>query len=264
MGERTFCAMIELLTRADDAGSSRSANRAIREACLDGICRNLGLMAPAPAIDDAAVVLRDLPGVDIGVHATVTSEWEAPRWGPLLGDQSHPGLRLEDGCFPQTTQALREREVPPEAILAEVKAQIAKIRSLGFDPSYLDEHMGFGWLPGLEAALAELARKEGLVYRRDLDGLPRSEAPVGAESGRPENFLRSLEAARPGLYLVVAHPCYDDEETRGIVNPSHQPGFHGPDRDGQRRMYTDPRVRDWVNDPSNNVRLVRYRELAGR
>ncbi|MFW5846452.1 MAG: ChbG/HpnK family deacetylase, partial [Planctomycetota bacterium] len=39
-----------LITRSDDAGTFRSANRAIRATCTEGMCRNISLMAPCPAI----------------------------------------------------------------------------------------------------------------------------------------------------------------------------------------------------------------------
>ena len=74
---------IRLVTRADDAGSSLSANRAIRETCVAGMVRNVSLMAPCAHIADAAAQLRDLPGIALGMHVTLNGEWDAPRWSPL-------------------------------------------------------------------------------------------------------------------------------------------------------------------------------------
>lgn len=46
--------MKRLIIRADDAGSSRSANNAIFECASRGLVRNVSLMAPGPFIHDSA------------------------------------------------------------------------------------------------------------------------------------------------------------------------------------------------------------------
>ncbi|HAA77607.1 TPA: hypothetical protein DCE37_21050 [Candidatus Latescibacteria bacterium] len=38
--------MIRLITRGDDAGSNVTTNRAIRDACVNGVLRNVSLMVP--------------------------------------------------------------------------------------------------------------------------------------------------------------------------------------------------------------------------
>lgn len=62
-----------LVTRADDAGSSRSANRAIHQTATQGIARNISLMACGPQIEDAAKSLCDLDGVDFGLHVCLST-----------------------------------------------------------------------------------------------------------------------------------------------------------------------------------------------
>ena len=62
-----------LIVNCDDLGSSRSANVAVYEALRDGIATSATLMVPCPWARDAAAMYR---GEDVGVHLTLTSEWD--------------------------------------------------------------------------------------------------------------------------------------------------------------------------------------------
>jgi hypothetical protein len=234
-----------LVTRADDAGSSRSANRAIREACVAGLARNVSLMAPCPHIADAAAVLRDLPGVCFGMHVTLNCEWETPRWGPLSPAPSVPSLVEADG------------------MMVEVAAQLAHLRALGFRLSYLDQHMGVGWVCGLGERLSAFAAREGLIDAdRVVRGLP--EAPTPASPGADQHvddLIARLAASPPGTFLALGHPCYDDAEMALVHGAGASAGEVGRDRDGQRRMFLDPRVR--AAFAQHHVAAITYAEAVG-
>ncbi len=136
---------IQLVTRGDDAGSSQSANRAIFEAAQAGTLRNISLMAPGPCFEDAAKVLCALPHVDFGLHVTLNSEWDAPRWGPISRRDEVSSLLDVDGNFTREPKVLFERDADADEMLREVEAQLHRAREAGFSISYLDEHMGVGW-----------------------------------------------------------------------------------------------------------------------
>jgi len=42
------------------------------------------------------------------------------------------------------------------------------------------------------------------------------------------------------VYLLVEHPCYDDEEMRAVGRDADSAGSEGANRDLQRRHFTDP------------------------
>ena len=67
---------ISIVTRGDDAGSCVAANRGVEEAARFGVMRNASVMACGPALDDAAERLRRIPGLCIGLHLTLASEWD--------------------------------------------------------------------------------------------------------------------------------------------------------------------------------------------
>jgi predicted glycoside hydrolase/deacetylase ChbG (UPF0249 family) len=212
-----------LIVRADDAGSASSANRAILAAVRARSVTAVGFMAPGPAFDDAVAVLGGaLDGVDIGVHATLNSEWDGVRWGPLRGRQRAASLVRADGSFLPHPGATQERLVLDEAV-AEIRAQIAAIRSAGLHPDYLDTHMGFDRLPRLGEALAEIAADEGLRF------VARTPAalPVGCDfrGGSPESlWLDAARAAAPGVHQLIVHPGIDAVELQACWNAAVKPG----------------------------------------
>ena len=233
-----------LITRGDDAGSACSANLAIREAFERGILRNASVMACAPRVEHAAATLSDLDGLCIGLHVTLTSEWTRPRWGSVLPPDRVPSLLDADNCFPANGVTLHERGPDLGEMVAEVEAQLARLRELGFRVEYMDQHMGIGWLPGLGEALRELCAREGLIEtcgRFTRHGLPAVE---GKSDDFVEQFAARLRVAPPETYVIIGHPAYDDAEMQAFESRSNPPGHVAARRDAQRRMFLAPNILD--------------------
>ena len=72
-----------LLIRADDIGSSHAANVACIECYRNGIVRSVELMVPCGWFPEAVKMLNENPGLDVGVHLVLTSEWDNMKWRPL-------------------------------------------------------------------------------------------------------------------------------------------------------------------------------------
>ena len=254
--------MIRLVTRADDAGSFVSANKAIRAAFERGILRNTSVLATGPALEDAAE--RLLPpsgkggGLCFGLHATVTAEWEEPRWGPVLPREQVPTILDEDGMLHRQTAPLHEKDASPKEMLAEVAAQLERLRSLGFDVKYVDTHMGFAWLQGMEEGVPDLARREGLIYRPPVDRLPKVEG-MSDSGDRASGLLAALGRAESGTYLVVGHPAFDDEEMRKVHGSGHEPGEIARARDAERLMFMREDVVKYCGE--SGVLPIRYDEI---
>lgn len=245
--------MKRLVIRADDAGSSLSANRAILQCARDGLARNVSLMAPGPFIQDAAQVLAGLEGVDFGLHVTLSSEWDAPRWGPAASARQVPLLLDADGAFTRAPQVLAGRGVSPEMLAqieTEVVAQLARLRGLGFAVKYLDEHMGVGWLPGVRERLQVLAAREGLIVAHPIESLP----PGGS-------LLAQLDAAPDGDWLFVTHPAFDDAEMQSVGNADFAPGQIARERDADRALLLDWKLRRELE--ARQVLVARYSEVLG-
>ena len=79
---------IYLLVRADDIGMAHNANEACMHTFREGIARSVELMAPCAWFMEAVRLLDACPEYDVGVHLTLTSEWENIKWGPLTAASS--------------------------------------------------------------------------------------------------------------------------------------------------------------------------------
>lgn len=253
---------IRLVTRADDAGLNTTANRAIRSAVTQGIVRNVSLMAPAPAIEDAAEVLSGLGDtVDFGLHVTLTAEWDPVRWGPVSGNAPGAFLR-RDGTFHLKVNEIKTAAADAEAVLDEVKAQLDRLVSLGFEISYLDEHMLVGDVPGLGDALNEFARKNNLVSDRELRESGKLSAIPGwtGPAEHPGTELADhLSGVEPGAYLLIGHPGTKDEEMQLLRVPGGRPGDVVLQRNRERRMFMDIEIVDYCENVG--ITLVRYSQL---
>ena len=87
-----------LIVNCDDLGMCDSANEGVYHSLRHGFATSATLMVPCPWAREAAAQYR---GEDVGVHLTLTSEWELYRWGPIT---QAPSLLGGDGGFPRTIE----------------------------------------------------------------------------------------------------------------------------------------------------------------
>ena len=204
---------IRYIVRADDLGSSESANLAIGKVIGAGFVKNVSVMACGPAVESAARLLAHRRDVCFGMHTTLNAEWDRIKWGPVLPPEKCPGLVDEKGFFLSDPSMFRHTMPALEVIMAEVDAQLERLHKLGFPISYIDSHMfPEKRVEGLDAAMADFARRKGLLdHMYFYNGAPWQERPS------VEEMLRDVP---DGQYLFVTHPALDTEETRMTGNAS--------------------------------------------
>jgi chitin disaccharide deacetylase len=135
------------------------------------------------------------PGLDLGVHLTLTSEWPHYRWAPISTTSRASGLIDGDGYFWRDVASLR-RHLVPEAAEVELRAQIERALAAGIIPTHIDAHMAAAMLPDLLELHVRLADTYGLfpVLPRTIDWAPDPQA-------YQEMLARLDQAGRP----VVDH-----------------------------------------------------------
>lgn len=79
---------IRLIVRADDMGCCHAVNVACIDSYQNGIVRSVEVMVPTPWFNEAVAMINQQPGLDIGIHLTLTSEWELLKWGPITQSPS--------------------------------------------------------------------------------------------------------------------------------------------------------------------------------
>lgn len=130
-----------LILHIDDAGMSFDSNMGTIKALEEGVANSVSVMMPCPWVPGFVKYLQENPQVDAGLHLTLTSEWEDYRWGPLVGKPQAPGLVDQEGALWPDVRGVVENASPDE-VEAEIRAQLDRARSMGFEPTHLDSHMG--------------------------------------------------------------------------------------------------------------------------
>src|SRR5690349_16001096 len=83
-----------LIIRGDDMGFSHSGNEALIKAYREGIETSIEVIVPSPWFPEAVKLLQENPGVDVGIHIALTSEWDNVKYRPV---SDCPSLTDEDG-----------------------------------------------------------------------------------------------------------------------------------------------------------------------
>ena len=252
--------MTHLIVRGDDAGSCKSANAAIAEACAAGLLRNVSFMACGPAFEEAAMLFVGRSDIAAGLHVTLNAEWanDVARWKPVLPARDVPSLVDANGFFWRTPAEARENGARVDEMLAEVEAQLAKMRAAGLAVAYLDEHMGVSWpWPDLRAGLAALCERENLVDAHCVPFLPKAARPTGDPRA---DWPARIEAVLPagGTFVLVTHPGRDDADMRAFALPGQPLEIVARERDAERRTLTSEVFAYACRQ--NGVILTRYDE----
>ena len=130
-----------LIIHADDIGMSHSVNKATIEAFKAGIVTCGSIMVPCPWFTEFAAYYRENPGLDIGVHLTLTSEWKYYRWGTVASKDKVPSLIDEEGFMWRSYEEFNQH-AKPEEVEIELRAQIERVLQFGIKPTHIDTHMG--------------------------------------------------------------------------------------------------------------------------
>ena len=264
-----------LVIHADDLGMNHSVNRATFEALEKGWITSASILVPCPWFPEVVKWAREHPDADVGIHQALNSEWTSFRWGPVSPKDKVPSLLDADGYLPLDTPVVAQNAKLSE-VETELRAQIDRAKSAGIHLTHLDTHMGalFG-----STDLYKVYQKMGYTY-----GLPILEAWAGTHA--PEGvsppadevlvekvieinpgiaaqdwtswYRKQLEPLGPGVYQVIVHLAYDDEEMRGATYD--HPDWGAAWRQHDLDMVKSPEFRQFLKE--QGFVLVGWRELA--
>jgi len=256
-----------LIVRGDDMGSSQASNDASIAAFKNGIETSVEVMVIGPWFPEAVKLLKENPGLDVGVHLTITSEWDNIKWRPLT---ICPGLTDKNGyflpkIFPDKNYpglSIMEKNWTTVEIEQEFRAQIELALKNIPQVSHISGHMGStGFDPKVTEITHRLAREYHLASTdtRLANGL--TGAGYGSLHGTPEEktasflgMLKKLEAGKN--YVFVDHPAWDTPEMRAV----HHIGYENvaADRQGVTELFTSKMVKDEVNN--RGIDLISYND----
>ena len=266
-----------LILHADDLGLLHSVNVAGMTAFQTGVINSGSIMVPCPWFPEFADFAKSNPALDLGLHLTLTCERPSYRWGPVLGPSAVPSLVDADGFFPVAWPV--DRQVNLGEVEAEIRAQIARARHFGVEPTHLDSHehylqqsgrpvfdvllrvagemrlpvrVGRNWFlhyPYLETALGP----NGIALDRTIT-IPTETTP---DQWIPW-YQYTIRALPAGVTEIFVHVGYDDGELRAYAPARLNYGATWRQRDLD--AMTSAEVHDALT--AGNVKLITWREIG--
>jgi hypothetical protein len=232
-----------VIVHADDVGMCHATVPAFFELAAGGLVSSGSVMVPCPWFREAAAEAGRRPEADLGVHLTLTSEWENYRWGPVASCNRASGLSDANGCFYRAPALMVHPD--PSLVLPEMRSQVHRARDAGIDVTHIDCHMfamlahgladayvalGFelglpvlmtrqpAWVDTLTAAAINEWEERGVPIFDHLCEMPLDH-PAGALLDRAKRIFEELP---PGLTYLLMHPALDTPELRAICTDWRQ------------------------------------------
>lgn len=257
---------IRLIVRGDDMGFSHAGNEAIIKCFKEGIETSIEVIVPSPWFPEAVKSLIENPTVDVGIHISLTSEWDNMKYRPV----SHcPSLTDESGYFypfiwPNKSypgQALLESKWKIEEVEKELRAQIELAIKKIPRISHISAHMGcYHMSPEVKALAKKLSKEYGIDI--DPDELGVNDVGYGGSTtttdDKTRSFIAMLESLQPGkTYLFVDHPGLDTPELRAL----HHIGYANValDRQGVTDVWTNANVKEVIK--KKGIHLISYKDI---
>jgi chitin disaccharide deacetylase len=264
-----------LILHADDLGAAHSVDVASFDALDKGAISSASIMVPTPWITEVAAYARAHPNADLGLHLTLTSEWETYRWGSVEPADKVSSLLDSAGTFPNDEKLVAAHAKPVE-VEREIRAQINRALALGIRPTHLDSHMGSLFttpeliatyvkvahdyhLPFLAIKGSALAAPQAGLTTRDilLDAVIIADRQVPRDQWK-EFYLKAIANLKPGLTEIIVHLGHDDSELQAVM-VDHE-GYGSAWRQRDYDVVNSPEFKKALQD--NHVILVTWRELG--
>jgi len=263
-----------LIIHADDLAVAHSVDVATFDALEKDAISSASVMVPSPWITEVAAYAKAHPNADLGLHLTLTSEWETYRWGSVAPVDKVQSLLDSAGTFPRDEKVVAATAKPLE-VEREIRAQIDRALALGIRPTHIDSHMGALFTtPELIATYVKVARDYRLPFlalRGDPHAAPQPpltdkdvllDAVIIAGPEVPRDqwkafYLKSIANLKPGLTEIIVHLGRDDSELQAVT-VNHEP-YGSAWRQRDYDVVTSPEFKKALQD--NHVILVTWKEL---
>jgi len=264
-----------LIIHGDDLGVSHSVNAASMAAFDKGIVNSASIMVPCPWFPEIATYSKANPSVDLGLHLTLTAEWQDYKWGPVLPSTVVPNLVNEQG-FLYDNCADVVRKVSAEDIEKEITAQVERALAFGVNVSHLDSHMGCLFNPKYFETYLKVGRKYGLPVLIPASGLRQFPDmakkilptdividnifmlnPPDAETGAANFYANKLRDLSPGVSEIIIHLAYDDAEMQAVT--INHPDFGAAWRQKDFDYFTSEECRKILEE--EGIELVTWGDL---
>ncbi|NIA16296.1 MAG: ChbG/HpnK family deacetylase [Nitrospiraceae bacterium] len=270
-----------LIIHCDDVGMSYASNRGATEALDYGLVTSVSVMMPCPWVGGFAEYVKANPNVDVGLHLTLTSEYDYYRWMPVAGKTAVPGLADKQGCLPDGVSDVVQNATPDE-VETEIRAQVDRAETMGLPITHLDSHMGTLFAtPEFFERYAKVGIEKGIPIL-----IPANTAGTGADpefvkaaaamvwaGGLPvidyvhassydwkttdkrEHYSKAIRELKPGITEMIVH-CTKPDDVIGQINGNRDHLY------GDYTAMISPEVKKVIEE--EGIILTTWRELKKR
>lgn len=267
-----------LIIHADDLGVAHSENQASILGMKVGMVNSASIMMPTPWVSEIAAYAQAHPEADLGLHLTLTSEWEYMKWSPVapLGDV--PSLVDSLGYFYDNCLEFGQKAKLEEA-KQELKAQVERAYKMGIRPTHLDTHMGCLVFnsPDLFEAYLQLGRDYQLpvmLGRFFMQAAPQAfkdkvtkqdviidrvlgATPADFESGMAASYEKTLRELDAGVHVMLVHLAFNDAEMQALS--INHPNWGAKWRQEDFDFFTSKTCEQILKE--ENIQLITWRQI---
>jgi len=238
--------MKEVILNADDFGLTRGVNEGIIRAHREGILTSATLMATGLAFDDAVEHARANPKLGIGCHLVLTG-------GTAVSlPETIPSLASRNGQLPKSLSVfvamVSSGRIHTQDMETELRAQIAKIRHAGIEPSHVDTHKHTHVHPRVMSVLGRVARDCGISRIRNP--VENMEDSWRTTSGEGVGRIRDLAAS--AAVCSVASRFRSISSKYGLCSPDYFLGLAATGRVSAEALC---RLLDTIPDGTTEIML---------
>jgi chitin disaccharide deacetylase len=272
-----------VILHIDDMGFSHASNVAAFE-CLDfGVASCGSVLVPSPWFLETASICKKNPKYDVGVHLTLTCEYDLYRWRALSSVNPKSGLLDSEGCLWKTTEEA-VANVTLESAEQEMRAQIQKALDNGINVTHIDTHMGTVMDAKFLPIYLKMARKfnlpsflpkvtkpmlEGMgmgasadfildmFQKLEASGVPMLDQMIidtlSDSQDKTKYYCERFKEIKPGLTHLLFHAAKMSPELQAITPDD------GSWRDLDYQAFTNPRIKQCVKEL--DLKIIGYREI---
>lgn len=269
-----------LILHADDVGMSHSVNMASIEAMEKGYINSASIMVPCPWFNEIVLYARKNPEKDLGLHLTLTAEWNKYKWGGILNKEKTPSLYNKHGYFYSSNELVYEH-ANLEEVEAELRAQIDRALAEGINVTHFDSHMGtlfynedfFQVYLKLSEAYnipIMLPYQSMRLFPNNLNHIKPKSLMIDQiymandlsllENKWEEYYLDILENMNPGIHVILVHLGYDNDELQAVC--IDHPDYGSAWREADMKVLSSEKFKQALID--QNIRLITWKELHER
>jgi hypothetical protein len=272
-----------LILHADDIGMCHASVQAYLDLIESGFISSGATMVPCSWFPLVASLCRQSSKADMGVHLTLTSEWDLYRWAPISTHDKNSGLIDSQGYFHRSTEdAQNFGQV--DAVKIELSEQVNRCLNSGMSITHLDTHMNsvahpkfiaeYIWLAvshklpflfprldetgfvklGLTQEIAIIAAAN--AARLEEQGIPLVDCVSGLylddAKNRMDQAKKILSTLPSGITHFIIHPSIDTLELRSIT-----PDW--PCRVADYQTFMDRNLQNFITDLGFHI--IGYQDL---